>query len=86
MRRAPVALPMRTIDGLTPVGHAPQVRQSAVHAREGGHDISTTFVAEHNMLLRRSRLTSSIHSGRDRAYKAVAALDSLSVSLKALNP
>lgn len=51
-----------------------------MYAREGRHDVSATFLAEHNMLLRRSRLTSTLHSGPDREYKAVAALDSLSVS------
>ena len=62
---------------MTHVSHVAQVYQSTVHAREGGHDISTTFVAQHDMLARRSRLTSTLHSGPDRELKAVAALDSL---------
>ena len=56
-----------------------QVEQSVVYAREGRHDVSATFLAKHDMLLRRSRLTSTLHSGPDREYKAVAALDSLTV-------
>ena len=56
-----------------------QVKQQRTFSQAGRHDVATSLVLDHDTLKARTRLTGSIHSGPDSAYKAVVHLDSLTV-------